>query len=616
MLWFPAGDPREGGHFNPGSLDLTEKFQSVLPGADILRDTVLDPGLGIANWRSSPVLHALTVNSFTVDTLRLQQFMAGWSANTLGVLSEYGPYFQGALDAFDVPMTTSMHDLIESIILSTIGGVGSVLSAIPNPYTQIAGALLGIGTQLYQLLAEGPTELPPFTIPAQEYNEQTDQDQFNTKVRALLRLGSEFQSGASQGDAELAFDYTSLFMPRLIGDPVLEYRFQGSRLGVAFGFGDHGGVNRILERDCRHRKGGPECDSDISPGESFTASGPTDLGYVPGGVRITSIIQCFPTENAVQNTAPWYDPRCGSNISKADGTDVGMFYTSTNQGIQLLWDWCMKNSPQMFAIDTERLKSAWADTIDAALDGIKWLWNRPEKDDWGQGTWHAMIGTIASAYTVGVHGGQTVPGAIGTVTPNMSNCGSLNVDNDPLFFDGWKKYNLYDALIKPALDSLSDRQTHFLEESLIAAYLPRPVHNYVAGAINQRRPDMLQTFQEARSAILEGPAKVIVVLEDIIDPGYRAQIEAALPKFKTFDITAAPPGPGRPSGRLVAPPFPPSGDPPFTPPTEPPVGPSTPRGMTRLQKGLAIAAVGGTAATAAYLARHQLADLYRWSRRG
>jgi hypothetical protein len=86
--------------FDPGALDLNSKFETLLPGADLLRDTVLDPGLDYANWLpGSPELRALSVQLFTVDTLRLQQFMMGWSARNMGVLSEYAPYFKGALEA-------------------------------------------------------------------------------------------------------------------------------------------------------------------------------------------------------------------------------------------------------------------------------------------------------------------------------------------------------------------------------------------------------------------------------------------------------------------------------------------------------------------------------------
>jgi hypothetical protein len=133
-------------------------------------------------------------------------------------------------------------------------------------------------------------------IPAQEYNERTDQDQFNTKVRALLQLGEPYQAGVSLTDARKAFDYTPLFMPRMKGDPVLEYRYQGNRIGVAFGFGEHGGV-QIVERDCdvEKEKGKTTawCDDDIPPGKSFTSSGPLNLGYVPAACGSRSVINPF-----------------------------------------------------------------------------------------------------------------------------------------------------------------------------------------------------------------------------------------------------------------------------------------------------------------------------------
>lgn len=598
MLWRPDD-------FGPGALDLNLPYVSALPGQDLLRDTVLDPSLAV-DWKGSNILHALSINSFTVDALHLQQYMVGWSSQSLGVLSEYAPYFQSALDAFFVPTTTDTYDLIEGIVLSTIGAAAGVLSAVPNPYTQIAGALIGMGTQLYVLLAEGPQKLPPFVIPAQEYNQETDEAQFNGKVRAVLSIE----------DPPDAYDYTPLFMPRFQGDPVLEYRFQGNRLGVAFGFGEHGGVSRILERDCRtyqeKNKAKAECDEDVPAGESFTPAGSSALGYVPGGVRITSVIQCFPTENP-SGRAPWYDSRCGGDKAVLI-SDVGMFYTSTNQGIQMLWNMLMKNSPQMFTLDTDRLKTAWSDYIGTALEGVVWLWNHKAKNDWGQGTWHSMIGGIASAFTTGIGGGQESPGSIGMVFPDPANCGSLSPANDPLFFEAWYEQNLYNALIKPALDTLADRQAHYLNDSFIAAYLPRPQNGYVTGAINSRRPTSLAAFDTARKAILQGYGKIAVNLDDVIDPVYRAQIEAALPKFPSFDVSAAPVGPGNPSGRLTMPPFPPTGQPPFAPPPPRLQRPGIGR-LTPLQKGLAVAAVGGGAAAAAYLGRHQIADFWHRLRR-
>lgn len=578
MLWKYPQD------FEGTLIDLTGKFESQLPGKELLRDSVLDPALSIANWRGSPVLDALSINAFAVDTLKLQQFMLGWSGENLGVLSEYAPYFAPVLDVFSLPMTTSLGDMIESVVLTAIGTTGQVLSAVPNPYAKIIGAVLGIGVSIYEIFDKDPKSLPAFTIPAQAYDEDTDQDQFNGKVRAVLRLGESFQKGGAS-QARLAFDYTPFFMPRFAGDPTLEYRDQGGRVGVAFGMGI-GGLHESPANDERSR---------------FIASGPSDLGYVPGGVRITSVIQVFPTEDPSQSQAPWYDPRCGSAFSKAMATDVGSFYTSTNQGIQLLWDLAMKNSPQMFTIDTERLKSAWNDYIEAALDGVVWLWNHKVRNDWGKGTWHAMIAHISSAFTVGING-QSVPGAIGTLSPDLTNCGSLNRQNDPLFFELWDQVNLYDALIKPACNALADRQRHYLKESLISAYLPRPVGSYVSGTINGERPENLAAFLQARTAILNGPGKGALNLDDVVDLEYRAQIEAKLPQIGGPGYIKmaepGPPGPGRPSDRLVVPPFPPQGDPPFTP--GPPI-PGRP-GWTRSQK-LAVGAVAaGTLVGAAGLA--------------
>jgi hypothetical protein len=111
-----------------------------------------------------------------------------------------------------------------------------------------------------------------------------------------------------------------------------------------------------------------------------------------------------------------------------------------------------------------------------------------------------MIAQIASAFTTGAGGGQGIPGQIGTVSPDLKNCGKLTAARDPIFFELWSRQNLYRDLVKPALEALADRQTQYLNESLIAAYLPRPIdQSYVCGAINDKFKVGLVTSSARRS---------------------------------------------------------------------------------------------------------------------
>lgn len=553
--------------FKDKAININENFQSQLPGKEILADSLLDPGLDISSLGvAGERLKSKIIDIAARDTLKLSQILVGRMATSIGFLSDaYGPV-STALTAIDGSFGSSKVDSLSGNMLATsIGSASQYLSMVPNPYVQLAAAIINVGTTIFALAVTN-TAPSISAMPSQKYDEDTDQGQVNFKILNYTQQGLSDH----KNNPGMAYDYSNLFAPRFSGDPAIEYRSQGRVWGIAFGFGKAG-----IEDD-PSRNGSPF----RANKDSF---GDTGLGYVPGGNSITSVIQCFPMEplgtGLVGKVGSKYgkpdakdwakfamllpfmknpqEIRCNpadlNNKKKRDAClplypergaghpaaalDVGQYYPASNNALNLIQNMCMSEGPALFCIDTDRLLSEWADYYDAALDGIKWFWkNKKQRNFWGETAWKSMLGYISTGFIA-----DQFPTYKGKKAVQPSNLGGgighyvppPDGDLKPQFFDQWKKYNLFNYGIKNYLKWIKARQIWYLNNTQLAAYLPPKASGYkggyyITGAINWKNNDLMNAWVDARRRILTTYERDFVNIEDVIDHDFKKLLEERL----------------------------------------------------------------------------------------
>ena len=514
------------------SFDPKSNFDPVSPSEKFLNNTIKDPGLLFAAHNLTPDQIALvSAETALANTLRQQQYIVFDIARGVGVLSPFVGATQNALKAFDVFLGDLDTELATAEAITTgIGVAAKTLSAIPPIYTQIAAAIVGVGLWMANMFIQYKVDIPP-QMPAQAYSKETDLDQFNTQVRLLM-----------QG----SWDWTSIFMPRFKGklaSQVQEDDF--GRIVVAFALGD-GDIARVGITGIGKNR------HPVFLGQGlFDPSG--GLGMIPGGQRILSYLQVTPTEEpeGPTNIHPTlYDPRCGS-IGKSSSIDIGSWYPTTAQGALSLWDFVWQRGAAMYTIDPLRARVAWSQYFGSIWRGVDKTWGRTTWQGnnvdvgWGCGFWQNALSDLVSNYTVSSLDGR-VGGALSWAPISKADNYTLGSSEEKQ----WEKVNAYAKIIKPALDQLEKAQIWYLENTTIAAYLPieggkdaEPLdQKKPMGAFN--RSAMRIRFKNARKRILNGPAKYEVRLRDVLDPVYRAQIEAAGGGTQALELgfTAAPPG--------------------------------------------------------------------------
>ena len=459
---------------NPG---FDVDFRSALPSADLLGDSTLDGGLSTSfSGLVGASLQRHLVELSATDALRAQQHVVRGLALTTGLLSHGAPIIRKALNGFNVRGTTSQAELTEQLVTTSIGTAANVLSAIPTLYTQVASAVLGLGLMLYDLFRAPKGKLPAHALPLQTYDDDTDAGHIHVHVNRALK------------DRDL----TSLFLPRFEGSLTVQTRRdEAGRYALAFGLGN----------------------GEVGQGAQFRPTG--HLGFVPGGRRISSLIQTLLLEPPLKDGPPFYDPRCGgcewSGGAKVVGRDVGSFYPSTNNAALTVWNHVLQAGPAMYEVDAVALQSAWRDHADAWGDGLAWLWNLgPQKSYWGTGVWRCALQEATRLQTIGV-GEQ-----IGVVSwAPFDGCADLY----PL--PGFLDNNLYARLADRASMALWLAQHYYLRHTTVAAYL----HPDPGSARND--PAMQASIDDARRRILESPERYDVRERDVVDLDYATALREA-----------------------------------------------------------------------------------------
>lgn len=562
--------------FIPGSetaMDLEGYFESNMPSFTFLKDSVLDPSLAAGsptisseNWASSMGISMNTdavarqlVKLGAMDNLEIGRrvFWDEGKAGGAGVLSGQIATYKNLFQAFNpVDMATLDTFTLESkMAIAWVGKIGNVLSSLPNIYAQIAGAVMGgiltVVNIANRLSAPNPPKSLLGVVPMQEPSKDTDMSLFNLTIRPQIAPGG--------GDA---IDYTSLFAPRYLGDPGYQYRTNaGGQEGVTFGLTPGGGV-----------------------GEDLGMFGPGATGWVgmmPGAQQITSLMQgtfsqttgyiSYGDQRYQNKTTQFcadlgccYDaPRPLGNIAPVQ--DVGGWYPTSSNAMLALWTHMMRVSPAMYALDCRALETAWRDYYEGMYEVIEYGWGRFDfEHHWGAGAWRCMLMSLYKRLTVATVSVSSTE-STGIIAGNLGagqngfTPGAPAADSDTLityyaslggqsqsFRWWWDRVNIFEAIIKPALRGLAERQKYYLEHTTIGAYV-RP--NFAAF----KNADMADLLAEQRDRIRTTGARYEVRKIDVTDPDYQALLEdagafdlhlAALPS----DPADVPPGAPTPPG--------------------------------------------------------------------
>ena len=524
-------------------------FESVLPSAEFLEGSTLDGGLSTtAPGLVGTGLRRHLIEVSAIDTLLAQQHVVRGLAMNTGVLSHYASTVRHALDGFDVRSTNSEAELAEQLATTSIGLAANILSSVPTLYTQLASAVLSLGLVLYDLFNTPDAPRNLHALPLQTYDDDTDSDHIKVHINRALK------------DRDL----TSLFLPRFEGTLTLQFREDAQgRDALAFSLGN----------------------SQTGKDAEFHPTG--HLGFIPGGRRVTSVIQALLLEPPSGNSAPRYDRRCGgctwSGGPKTVARDVGSFYPSTNSAALTIWDHVTQAGPAMYEVDAVALQSAWRDYSDAWGDGLAWLWNlESEKDYWGTGMWRCALTEATRLQTVGI---QDQLGVLSWAP--FDGC-------DDLFQLGpFLDNSLFSRLVDRASMQLWLAQHYYLRHTTVAAYL----HPDPGSAAHD--PAIRSTIEDARRRILQTSERYEVRENDVVDADYKTALREAGSFVPSFERTLVPnetkrrrltPGGLSLSSEAPDPPVPPNpggGSPLPRPPKAPAPKKSTP--------GLAIAAGLGAA---------------------
>lgn len=465
-----------------------DQFATVLPSADLLDDSTLDAGLStIAPGLAGASLQRHLIKLAGTDALLAQQHVVRGLAMATGILSHHEKWVRPALNAFSLLGTTDVAELRHALVSTAIGTVGNILSAIPSIYTQIAAAVIGLGQLLYNLFAPGAQTPPRDVLPMQQYDDDTDMGQINFHVqRALYER-----------------DLTSLFLPRFEGTITVQIRKdETGRHAPAFGLGN----------------------AKTGDGAEFHNTGA--LGFIPGGRRITSIIQSR-VLMPQRSKRPYYDPRCGgcswSGGPKVIGRDVGSFYPSTNAAALTVWDHVMQVGPAMYEVDALALQRKWRDYSDAWGDGLAWLWNHSSMANmFGLGVWRCSLQDATRLSTVGVNN------QIGVMSwAPFDGC------DDTYSVGSFLENSLYAGLVDQASMALWLAQHYYLRNTTVAAYL----HPDPSAARND--PAMQAVIDDARARILQTSERFEVRKEDVVDTDYRSLLEEAGAFAPSYERTLA-----------------------------------------------------------------------------
>lgn len=539
--------------FKEPSFDPARPFERDTPSDQMLGNLLLDPGLGLLGTTLNPQQQKLYATQVGASgLLRQQQYLIFDVANNIGVLSPQVDRVSKALQLVSVVLdSTKQKKVAEEMIINAVAIAGQGLSAIPNIYTQIAGTLLQVGAWVAARYGTYHADLP-VSEPSQHYSKGTDESQYNTRVRPIMQFTR---------------DWTSLFKPRFKGRLSMDVQQDAYGRKVFSFFHGNGHIARI--------SGVNSNDQFNIVGEGEFSEPPGEgLGMAPGTERIFSVLQVTSLESphgdALRVDKTIYGHRCGDGL--VSSVDVGNWYPVTSQGVMSLWNFMWEKGPAMFSINCRAARNAWAYSMSEVIGGVRQVWDEAawmgakDRFGWGCGFWEECLSAVVGNYCMGVRG--DIGGAMSSagVTSALQSHGAGSIEAHR----AWEKANMYHRVIKPSLDRLREAQLWYLENTVMAAYLPvrggvdsDPVEGQgekgPMGAL--RDPDVREAFIAARKRILNGSERYEVRLRDVVSKTFRNEIKAAgggTDSMKPrFTIGLDPPKPFAPVGGAgIIPPVP------------------------------------------------------------
>jgi len=533
-----------------------QAFRSDFAPDEFLVDAALDPALALENLDLPGDQIARYVARGAINSVLMQQqYLVYDISSQVGVLAPYVGVTEAALQAFDVIVKQLSTDVVAAeAINSVIGACGSVLSAIPTIYTQIAGAIISLSSSIASIVMGNSTTPPREILPCQEWSEETDEYQFNKNFRAFTSSG---------------YDWTGIFAPRYEGQLSMKIcrGTASGRMAWVWGFGN-GEIVHLGESGGNYT---------FSEDGTFIAAG--GLGMIPGGQQIYSLYQSslvnirnrqssqIAAGGAINVGEPgnkwghpmFGDPRCGDYDIVS--VDIGKYYPTSAQAAVSLWCFLFQRGAATYAVNPYELSERWSKYFIDLWDGVEGAWGKSFyegkggigsdslKEDglgWGRQPWRNSLSDLLINHGVGAFGNI---GDIGTYSPDP--CQAHLTENDQEAF--WTG-SVLGKIIIPALGKLAMAQAWYLDNTTMAAYLPieggkdanplqQPTVMGAFGGTTDGSKVLRKKFVDARNRILNGAQKHEVRLDDVLDPVYRQQISAAGGGTGTqaFGITAKPP---------------------------------------------------------------------------
>jgi len=402
----------------------------------------------------------------------------------------------------------------------------------------IAAAAIAIGKAFYRLKKkiDAANRDEPVIGPWQEQDARTDEYIVNTVVRDMVRSP----------------DWTPMFLPRIKGHKdwsvVKSSEGAGTRIYGVF--------------------------SDGKPDYYLPFDG---LGVIPNTQMISDFMQ-FVAPGAQDDSEPM---KMMTNRNDSI-VNTGDFYPSVSQIGTTLWSWANRaGSPDMYKIDTYELEEAWRPYWESFFNSG---WDLQEYYEDKKGTRNnnylsgmAIGKSLAKFYVQGCAPWFQKPGEptncqIG-IAPQVlrvnGNISSASLSNPSVFTDNndmlrtWTEglhrnawSSPFDAIIKPALQVLRDRQWAYLAKSTVCSLVrydqgqgPGPAFAAFApksGASahrNAEREALAQRCHDMRELLVKNMARYSVRDADVrpVDPTFANVLKASKDKNPNFPITGLPP---------------------------------------------------------------------------
>jgi hypothetical protein len=529
---------------------LWTQFESRLPAAEVFRDAIMEPAIGIdgelglqvfsnaewLNWTSSIQIATYELATRIGMPVIENQALAPAIASVFNALPKTISDFERLED----PLA------IVPAILQNLGAqVIQQLAASPNMIAQVFAQVLASAVWAVGLVASYKAEqlekdvpLPPL----QGVDPATDTWQVN-RVLQVIRQQGKGEIQFPDGGVKLASnaDYTNLFKPAYLS--YKPWKIQWRDLGIAAQQGD--------PQEADAPRGETEYKFDVGDGSTF--------GFMPGTGTTLRVLQASFRFYATMRAVPVdrytlrcraVDRACWKSVKGFDGSrdcrqcvtaesvwpvqgvgwaysglplnattpgeNVGSFYSSTNKLIGLIEDLATRPGPQLFTVDWIAVHKAWQETFEGFWEFARAYWHNHR--GWG---WRGLISRLATLMVAFEDQGvMQLGGRLPAMTREL--VASPRHDSD---FAVSFEHSIFNRVIEPFTVGAVKMQVHYLDTTEVA-YIPPG-----AGALyfrdgTLRSTGLAKRFLAARAALLDSTKRMTIDLRRVSDPEYRAALAA------------------------------------------------------------------------------------------